>query len=69
LARRSTRESPGTSLPDPKRLFNAELEGNKGRAIDLYEGDKINEAGLKALVRAGVNRNLAKARPAKARVR
>ncbi len=51
----------GSSLPDPKRLFNAELQG-KSRAIDFSEGDRINESALKALVRAGVKRNVDKAK-------
>jgi hypothetical protein len=57
----------GASLPDPKKLFNAMLEGNKVRAIDLYEGDELEESALKALVRAGVGHNLAKVKPAQAR--
>ena len=57
----------GASLPDPQKLFNAMLEGNKARAIDIYEGDKlINETALKALIRSGVEHNLAKVKPAKA---
>ena len=55
----------GASLPDPKKLFNAQLEGNKSRAIDFYENDTLNEAALKTLVRAGVEHNLAKAKPAR----
>ena len=47
----------GARLPDPDRLFNAGLEGNTWRAIDLFEGDKINERALKALVRAAVDYN------------
>lgn len=43
----------GASLPDPDQLFNAGLGGNQWRAIDLFEGDKINEHALKNLVRAG----------------
>jgi hypothetical protein len=50
----------GASLPDPHKLFNAMLEGNKARAIDIYEGDKLNETALKALIRSGVAYNLAK---------
>ena len=50
----------GASLPDPQKLFNAGFEGNKLRAIDIYEGDNLNERALKALVRAGVELNLAK---------
>lgn len=53
----------GASLPDPKRLFNASLEGNARRAIDLREGDRINEAALKALFKAAAAANAAK--PAK----
>ena len=48
----------GASLPDPKRLFNSSLEGNVRRAIDIHEGEKINEAALKALIRAAVALNL-----------
>jgi hypothetical protein len=44
----------GARLPDPDKLFNAGLEGNQRRAIDFFEGDKINAAGLKALVRAAI---------------
>jgi hypothetical protein len=44
----------GASLPDPEKLFNAGLGGNAWRAIDLFEGDKINERALKTLVRAAV---------------
>ena len=45
--------SNGASLPDPDKLFNAGLEGNKWRAIDLFEVDQINERALENLVRAG----------------
>jgi hypothetical protein len=47
----------GASLEDPSRLFNASLEGNTRRAIDLHEGDTIDEEALKALVRAAVTLN------------
>jgi hypothetical protein len=47
----------GASLEDPSRLFNSSLEGNTRRAIDLHEGDEIDEAGLKALIRAAVALN------------
>ena len=47
----------GAKLPDPDRVFNAGLGGNLWRAIDLFEGDKINERGLKNLVRAAVDFN------------
>lgn len=56
----------GASLPDPARLFNASLDGNMRRAIDIGEGDKINEKALKALIRAAVALNTsAPARKAK----
>ena len=48
----------GAALKDPSRLFNSSLEGNVRRAIDLHEGDKLNEAALKTLVRAAVALNL-----------
>ena len=47
----------GASLPDPDRLFNAGLRGNAWRAIDFFEGEKINERALKNLVRAAVDYN------------
>ncbi len=47
----------GASLPDPKGLFNSSLEGNTRRAIDIHEGEKIDRAAFKALVRAAVARN------------
>ena len=47
----------GASLPDPSGLFNSSLEGNTRRAIDLHEGDEIDEKALKALVRAAVALN------------
>jgi hypothetical protein len=50
----------GASLPDPDKLFNAGLEGNARRAIDFFEGDKVNERALKNLVRAAVERNQSK---------
>jgi hypothetical protein len=49
--------SNGASLADPDRLFNAGLEGNKWRAIDLFEGDKINVGALKNLIRAAIDFN------------
>lgn len=52
----------GASLDDPARLFNASLEGNTRRAIDLHEGEEIDEAAFKALVRAAVALNLATAK-------
>lgn len=50
----------GASLEDPSGLFNASLEGNTRRAIDLHEGDTIDEAALKALIRAAVALNMSK---------
>ena len=47
----------GARLPDPDKLFNAGLEGNQRRAIDFFEGDKINERALKDLVCAAVDYN------------
>jgi len=47
----------GANLADPEKLFNAGLGGNQWRAIDLFEGDKINERALKNLIRAGVDFN------------
>jgi hypothetical protein len=47
----------GASLKDPDRLFNASLEGNVTRAIDIHEGESINEAALKKLIRAAVALN------------
>jgi hypothetical protein len=52
----------GASLPDPDKLFNAGLEGKVWRAIDLFEGDKINERALKNLVRAAVDHNQIKSK-------
>ena len=52
--------SNGASLPDPDKLFNAGLGGNKWRAIDLIEGDKINARALKNLVRAAIEYNQSK---------
>jgi hypothetical protein len=48
----------GASLKDPKGLFNAGLDGNVRRAIDIHEGDKVDEAALKDLIRAAVALNL-----------
>jgi hypothetical protein len=48
----------GASLKDPSGLFNASLEGNARRAIDIREGDKIDEKALKALIRAAVALNV-----------
>ena len=52
--------SHGASLPDPDKLFNNGFGGKVWRAIDVFEGDKINESALKELVRAAVDYNKAK---------
>jgi hypothetical protein len=49
----------GASLKDPKKLFNSSLEGNTRRAIDVHEGEKINAAAFKELIRAAVAANSA----------
>ena len=62
----------GASLKDPSGLFNASLEGNVRRAIDIHEGDEIDERALKALIRAAVALNIslpATARPARSQKR
>ena len=55
----------GAMLPDPQNLFNARLDSNTVRAIDFYEGDKLNTTALIALIRSGVEYNLAKVKPGK----
>ena len=60
----------GAALDDPSRLFNSSLEGSTRRAIDIHEGDPIDEAALKALIRAAVALNTSKpptARPARSK--
>jgi len=57
----------GAALPDPAGLFNSSLEGNVRRAIDIHEGEKINEAALKKLIRAAVALNLKSKKKTKAR--
>jgi hypothetical protein len=62
----------GASLDDPSRLFNSSLEGNTRRAIDLHEGDTIDEAALKALIPTAVALNTsgrAAARPVRSQRR
>ncbi|MEP7347126.1 MAG: DUF1801 domain-containing protein [Gemmatimonadaceae bacterium] len=49
----------GASLEDPKKLFNSSLEGNTRRAIDIREGEKLNEAAFKKLIRSAVAANSA----------
>src|SRR5215470_11373364 len=53
----------GAALNDPHGLFNAGLEAKASRAIDIYEGDVVNEAALKELIRAAVALNSAKPKP------
>lgn len=53
----------GAALPDPSGLFNASLEGNTRRAIDLREGETVDAAAFKALIRAAVELNAAGAKP------
>jgi len=52
----------GAALEDPSGLFNSSLEGNTRRAIDFHEGEKIDEAALKALIRAAVALNASRGR-------
>ena len=52
----------GAALQDPSGLFNSSLDGNTRRAIDFHDGEKINEAALKALVRSAVTLNKSKAK-------
>jgi hypothetical protein len=57
----------GAALEDPSGLFNSSLEGNVRRAIDIHEGDKIDEAALKDLIRAAVALNLQNTSKAKSK--
>ncbi len=62
----------GASLPDPGKLFNAGLDGNMRRAIDFFEGDRIDERALKDLVRAAIEYNQGRSKkkaPASARAK
>ncbi len=52
----------GAALDDPDGLFNAELAGNKRRAIDIHEKDRVEEGALEALVRAAIDHNRSKTR-------
>ena len=52
----------GAKLPDPSGLFNASLEGNMRRAIDIHEGEKVDARAFKALIKAAVARNAASAK-------
>ncbi len=55
----------GASLPDPQKLFNTRLDSKTARGIDFFEGDKINGAAVRELVRAGVEYNLRKVKAGK----
>lgn len=50
----------GATIPDPSRLFNSSLEGNTRRAIDIHEGEEVDAAAFKTLVKAAVARNSAR---------
>ena len=56
----------GAKLEDPDKLFNAGLEGSRWRAIDLFEGDKIDGSALKTLIRAAIDYNQSKLKKKKA---
>ena len=58
----------GAALPDPAHLFNSSLDGNVRRAIDIHQGEMVDKAALKALIRAAVDHNLqGKTKPASRR--
>jgi len=58
----------GASLPDPSKLFNSSLDGNARRAIDIHEGEELDAAAFKALIRAAVELNAGgKAKPKRAK--
>lgn len=59
----------GAALPDPAKLFNASLEGNARRAIDIHEGDSLDATAFKALIRAAVALNALSAQAKKKPVR
>ena len=59
----------GASIKDPKNLFNSSLEGNMRRAIDIREGEKIDEAAFRQLIRAAVAANSAARAPLSAKKR
>ena len=61
--------SEGAPLPDPEKLFNSMLEGNKWRAIDFFEGDEIKERALKELIRKAVAQNVRRKKPSEPRSR
>jgi hypothetical protein len=57
----------GASLKDPGKLFNSSLDGNTRRAIDIHEGEEVDAAAFKALIRAAVELNASGAKPRRAR--
>jgi hypothetical protein len=57
----------GASLPDPAKLFNASLDGNTRRAIDIAQGEEVDATAFKALVRAAIALNASKAKPKRAK--
>ena len=57
----------GASLKDPARLFNSSLDGNVRRAIDIHEGEKLDEGAFKSLIRAAVAANVSAARARRAK--
>jgi hypothetical protein len=57
----------GASLEDPAGLFNASLEGNTRRALDIHEGEKVDAGAFKALIRAAVALNASRVKPLPAR--
>ncbi|HEU6455376.1 MAG TPA: DUF1801 domain-containing protein [Roseateles sp.] len=58
----------GASLEDPSGLFNSSLDGNARRAIDIHEGEALDPAAFRALIRAAAALNAAKAKPKRAKV-
>ena len=59
----------GASLKDPSGLFNPSLEGNVRRALDVFEGDKLNEKAFKALIKEAAALNASKKKPAAKRTK
>jgi hypothetical protein len=57
----------GAALKDPSKLFNSSLEGNVRRAIDFREGEKVDQKAFKALIRAAIELNQSKRKPAKSK--
>jgi hypothetical protein len=59
----------GAKIPDPHRVFNARLESGTARALDVHQGDKVNETALRAMIRLSVQHNLTKPKPTRPRKR